>query len=78
MGTMNGIDERFDGEAYLRTMVERGLVKFAVGQLEKGETGNIHLQYYIQRERQTTFATIKRQICPTATGRWLGVLWHNA
>ena len=51
MGTMNGIDERFDGEAYLRTMVERGLVKFAVGQLEKGETGNIHLQYYIQRER---------------------------
>ena len=64
MGTMNGIDERFDGEAYLRTMVERGLVKFAVGQLEKGETGNIHLQYYIQRERQTTFATIKRQICP--------------
>ena len=23
MGTMNGIDERFDGEAYLRTMVER-------------------------------------------------------
>ena len=64
MGTMNGIDERFDGEAYLRTMVERGLVKFAVGQLEKGETGNVHLQYYIQRERQTTFATIKRQICP--------------
>ena len=35
MGTMNGIDERFDGEAYLRTMVERGLVKFAVGQLER-------------------------------------------
>ena len=50
MGTMNGIDERFDGETYLRTMVERGLVKFAAGQLEKGETGNIHLQYYIQRE----------------------------
>ena len=35
MGTMNGIDERFDGETYLRTMVERGLVKFAAGQLEE-------------------------------------------
>ena len=63
MGTMNGIDESFDGEGYLRSLVEIGLVKFAAGQLERGESGNIHLQYYIQRERQTTFATIKRQIC---------------
>ena len=68
MGTMNGIDERFDGEAYLRTMVERGLVKFAVGQLEKGETGNIHLQYYIQRERQTTFDDQAPDMSPQPLG----------
>ena len=78
MGTMNGIDERFDGEAYLRTMVERGLVKFAVGQLEKGETGNIHLQYYINaRDRRRSPRSSARYV-PTATGKWLGVLWHNA
>ena len=59
-------------------MVERGLVKFAVGQLEKGETGNIHLQYYIQRERQTTLPRSSARYVPTATGKWLGVLWHNA
>ena len=40
IGTLNGIDASFDAEGYLRTMVERGLAKYAVGQLERGsETG---------------------------------------
>ena len=33
IGTLNGIDASFDAEGYLRTMVERGLAKYAVGQL---------------------------------------------
>ena len=36
IGTLNGIDASFDAEGYLRTMVERGLAKYAVGQLERG------------------------------------------
>ena len=44
IGTLNGIDASFDAEGYLRTMVERGLAKYAVGQLERGsETGRLHL-----------------------------------
>lgn len=64
MGTLNGISVDFDAEAYLRTMVERGLAKFCAGQLERGnETGQLHLQYYIQRHKQTRLATIRREIC---------------
>ena len=52
IGTLNGIDASFDAEGYLRTMVERGLAKYAVGQLERGsETGRLHLQYFVQMER---------------------------
>ena len=33
-------------------MVERGLAKYAVGQLERGsESGRLHLQYFVQMER---------------------------
>ena len=60
---VNGIDESFDAEEYLRTMVARRLAKFAVGQIERGASGNVHLQYYIQRDKQTTLQTIRRQIC---------------
>ena len=36
-------------------MVERGLAKYAVGQLERGsETGRLHLQYFVQMERSST------------------------
>ena len=38
IGTLNGIDASFDAEGYLRTMVERGLAKYAVGQLERGSS----------------------------------------
>lgn len=64
MGTLNGISTEFDGEAYLRTMVEKGLAKFAAGQIERGnETGQLHLQYYIQRSKQSRLVTIRREIC---------------
>ena len=55
IGTLNGIDASFDAEGYLRTMVERGLAKYAVGQLERGsETGRLHLQYFVQMEFSST------------------------
>lgn len=64
MGTLNGIHADFDAEGYFRTMVEKGLARFVAGQIEQGaERGTIHLQYYIQRHKQTTLATIRREIC---------------
>lgn len=64
MGTLNGVGADFDGEAYLRGMVERGRVRFAAGQLEKGEdAGALHLQYYVQRPGKTTLAALRREVC---------------
>ena len=38
-------------------MVERGLAKYAVGQLERGsESGRLHLQYFVQMERSRRLA----------------------
>ena len=64
IGTLNGIDASFDAEGYLRTMVERGLAKYAVGQLERGsETGRLHLQYFVQMERSRRLAHMRTVIC---------------
>ena len=64
IGTLNGIDASFDAEGYLRTMVERGLAKYAVGQLERGsETGRLHLQYFVQMERSRRLAHMRAVIC---------------
>ena len=64
IGTLNGIDASFDAEGYLRTMVERGLAKYAVGQLERGsESGRLHLQYFVQMERSRRLAHMRSVIC---------------
>ena len=64
IGTLNGIDASFDAEGYLRTMVERGLAKYAVGQLERGsESGRLHLQYFVQMERSRRLAHMRTVIC---------------
>ena len=64
IGTLNGIDASFDAEGYLRTMVERGLAKYAVGQLERGsETGRLHLQYFVQMERSRRLTHMRTVIC---------------
>ena len=45
-------------------MVERGLAKYAVGQLERGsETGRLHLQYFVQMERSRRLAHMRTVIC---------------
>ena len=45
-------------------MVERGLAKYAVGQLERGsETGRFHLQYFVQMERSRRLAHMRTVIC---------------
>ena len=45
-------------------MVERGLAKYAVGQLERGsESGRLHLQYFVQMERSRRLAHMRTVIC---------------
>ena len=64
IATMNGITADFDAEGFLRTMVERGLAKYAVGQLERGsEAGRLHLQYMVQMERSRRLSHMRTVIC---------------
>ena len=77
MGTMNGIDERFDGEAYLRTMVERpSQVRCRTARKARQATFT-YSTISNARDRRRSPRSSARYV-PTATGKWLGVLWHNA
>lgn len=60
------VEEGFDGEAFLRSLVETSKARFVVGQLERGS--HLHLQYYVQRDRQSTLSIMKRDIC--ADSHW--------
>ena len=55
------IQGEFDAEGFLRDLVESGRARFVVGQLEEGS--HLHLQYYVQRDRQSTLTVMKRDIC---------------
>jgi len=55
------IQGEFDAEAFLKELVESGKARFVVGQLEEGS--HLHLQYYVQRDRQSTLTVMKRDIC---------------
>ncbi|UPW41357.1 replication associated protein [Dipodfec virus UA06Rod_119] len=59
-GTLQ-LEGDFDGERYLREMVEQGKAKFAVGQIEQGS--HLHLQYYVQTEKRVRLNYLKN-ICP--------------
>ena len=55
-------------------MVERGLAKYAVGQLERGsETGRLHLQYFVQMERSRRLAHMRTVICDRS--HWGADVW---
>ena len=51
----------FDAEQFLRSIVESNKARYAVGQLEQGS--HLHLQFYVQRDRQSTLNVMKRDIC---------------
>ena len=56
-------------------MVERGLAKYAVGQLERGsETGRLHLQYFVQMEFSSTSPYEDGYLRPFSLGAdvWVG------
>lgn len=60
------VEEDFDAERFLKSLVNTGKVRYVVGQLERGT--HLHLQYYVQRERQSTLNVMKRDIC--AQSHW--------
>ena len=55
------VQEGFDAEQFLRSIVESNKARYAVGQLEQGS--HLHLQFYVQRDRQSTLNVMKRDIC---------------
>ena len=72
MGTMNGIDERFDGETYLRTMVERGPGQVRHRTARKARQATFtYSTISSARDRRRSPRSSARYV-PTATGRWLG------
>ena len=54
IGTWNGCDPDADYGEWMSRCYEGGQVKYITGQLERGESGNVHLQYIVQ------FTTAKR------------------
>lgn len=57
-GTWNNPGE--DGEAALKGLYEKGKATYAVGQLEKGESGTVHLQFYLNFASQQRFSYLKK------------------
>ena len=78
MGTMNGIDERFDGETYLRTMVERAWSSSPQDSSRKARQATFTYSTISSARDRRRSPRSSAKYVPTATGRWLGVLWHNA
>ncbi len=59
IGTYNNIDTTMC-EAFIESWVARGGAAFATGQLEKGEQGTVHLQYFIHMKAQTRISALKK------------------
>lgn len=50
-------------EDYLKNWHTKGGAVFVTGQLEKGESGTVHLQYFVQFTTQKRISAL-RKICP--------------
>lgn len=49
--TWNGCDPNADYSEWMSRCIDEGQAKFICGQLERSESGNIHLQYMVQFDR---------------------------
>lgn len=59
-GTLQ-VDDDFDAPQFFQRLIDDKRVRYIIGQLEKGS--HLHLQYYIQRDKQTSLAMLKREVC---------------
>lgn len=57
-GTLQLDNETFDGEAFLRALLEQGAITYGVGQVEQGS--HLHFQFYIQCPKRITLNTAKK------------------
>lgn len=54
------VEDGVDGEAMLGEMFTKGDLRYICGQLECGT--HLHLQFYVQRQKQTSLLQMKRQV----------------
>lgn len=57
-GTLQLEDETFDGEKFLQDLYDREIIKYGVGQIEKGS--HYHFQFYLQFNKQTYLTALKK------------------
>lgn len=61
-GTMQCRDDTFEGDKWLQSLLDNGLIKYGVGQIEQGS--HTHFQFYIQLTKRETLNWLKRHVCP--------------
>ncbi|QIK03941.1 replication-associated protein [Northern red-backed vole stool-associated circular virus 117] len=68
-GTLQLEDETYDAETWFQKLLNDGLVKFVIGQIERGhETEHAHLQFYIQLSGRKTLTQLKKLV--NASAHW--------
>ena len=66
-GTLHLDTEEFDGETFLKQLVEAKRIAYGIGQIERcPTTGRLHFQFYIQAHRTQALSWVRKYIADRA------------
>ena len=67
VGTLHLDTEEFDGETFLKQLVEAKRIAYGIGQIERcPTTGRLHFQFYIQAHRTQALSWVRKYIADRA------------